>query len=582
MSVFVLISTLVTLGIVSFLVYHVQEYEKYKHNINYALGSQEEELVKQGTFSKANVAVLKSEDNTIKQNISDIDRKIIDNAAIAKREYAQITTNLNDNVALLNSLISNTSSKLQSEASKSVADLKADTSRHYLSKIDFKSGVILADQQQTKLLNVHGPMAVAGNADIKGELRTSNIRLVDTKNANKWHVTSGNGEFKLAGHADNANRVRIDNGGTLHLQEIGGITRVNNVTLPNNGTNWQHRSGGDAAIVNANDAQALMIVGRESGGRRRVSVWDELNVHGALNVNGTVNVEKGGNNTMTYYGGSSTYPTASLYVGSGTDKTANNRAQVIATNGNLHLDSGRNNDMYLNHYSAGRPVHVNGPLNVNGAVNVQKGGDTTMTQYGGSSTWPNARLHVGSGTDKTANNQSQVIVTDGNLHLDSGKNNNLYLNHYTKRPVIGNNVTLPNNGTNWQHRSGGDAAIVNANDYNTLMIVGRGANGPRRVSVWDELNVHGQLDVHHNMRVSRHVDAMHGWANDNGSSVFLGWHNGKTVLGNGHTGGHDYAAHTSGPHNVVVTNPLRVHKQICIGNTCINEDQLGRIVKSAG
>ena len=57
-----------------------------------------------------------------------------------------------------------------------------------------------------------------------------------------------------------------------------------------------------------------------------------------------------------------------------------------------------------------------------------------------------------------------------------------------------NNMTFKNDGTNWWHRSGGDAAIVNANNYNTLMIVGRG-DGERRIGMWDKVTVNGKLDV---------------------------------------------------------------------------------------
>jgi hypothetical protein len=173
--------------------------------------------------------------------------------------------------------------------------LQRNTLKDIVTDVNYNDNILNAFQSEMKNVINKGhikgaSLVVAGNADMKGELRTNNIRLVDTNNKNKWNVTSGNGEFKLAGHADNANRIRIDNGGTMHLQEIGGITKVNNVTLPNNGTKWQHRSGGDAAIVNANDYNTLMIVGREAHGKRRVSVWDELNVNGTLNGSGNTNV----------------------------------------------------------------------------------------------------------------------------------------------------------------------------------------------------------------------------------------------------------------------------------------------------
>jgi hypothetical protein len=40
-----------------------------------------------------------------------------------------------------------------------------------------------------------------------------------------------------------------------------------------------------------------------------------------------------------------------LYVGAAPTTITTDRAQVISTNGNLHLDSGTNRNTYINHYS---------------------------------------------------------------------------------------------------------------------------------------------------------------------------------------------------------------------------------------
>ena len=68
-----------------------------------------------------------------------------------------------------------------------------------------------------------------------------------------------------------------------------------------------------------------------------------------------------GDNSRFVFGPNSTWG-AYLHIGATTDKTANGQAQVISTNGNLHIDSGRNNAMYLNYYSAGRPIEVFGSM----------------------------------------------------------------------------------------------------------------------------------------------------------------------------------------------------------------------------
>jgi len=58
-------------------------------------------------------------------------------------------------------------------------------------------------------------------------------------------------------------------------------------------------------------------------------------------------------------------------------------------------------------------------------------GDNSKTYYGLNSTWGGA-LYVGSGTNSLSGATAQVIVTNGNLHLDCGTGGRaLYLNYYT-------------------------------------------------------------------------------------------------------------------------------------------------------
>jgi hypothetical protein len=71
-----------------------------------------------------------------------------------------------------------------------------------------------------------------------------------------------------------------------------------------------------------------------------------------LTVNNTITVASG-DNSMTYYGPNSMWG-AYLAVGSGTDKSNGNTAQVISTNGNLHLDGGNSLDMYYGYYTWAR------------------------------------------------------------------------------------------------------------------------------------------------------------------------------------------------------------------------------------
>jgi hypothetical protein len=78
------------------------------------------------------------------------------------------------------------------------------------------------------------------------------------------------------------------------------------------------------------------------------------------------------------------------------------------------------------------------------------------------------------------------------------------------------------------------------------------------------------LDSHW-VRTRRHIDADIPWVN--GKSLFMGWVTDKTIVGNHKNGAHDYAAQRPA-NTVTVTNPLHVHNQLCIGNTCIGEGHL--------
>jgi hypothetical protein len=68
-----------------------------------------------------------------------------------------------------------------------------------------------------------------------------------------------------------------------------------------------------------------------------------------------------GDDSVTVYGPNTTW-SSYLFVGAASDRNPNNysdRAQVITTNGNLHLDAGGSRDIYMNHYS-GNYIRHNG------------------------------------------------------------------------------------------------------------------------------------------------------------------------------------------------------------------------------
>lgn len=74
-------------------------------------------------------------------------------------------------------------------------------------------------------------------------------------------------------------------------------------------------------------------------------------------------------------------------------------------------------------------------------INIVNGNDSVI-YAGPNSSW-GAYLYVGSGTSKVGSATAQVIATDGNLHIDSGTSNILYLQYYTGQPIYAyGNLTL--------------------------------------------------------------------------------------------------------------------------------------------
>ena len=66
-------------------------------------------------------------------------------------------------------------------------------------------------------------------------------------------------------------------------------------------------------------------------------------------------------------------------------------------------------------------------------------GDTSMTLYGPNSTW-SAYLVTGAGPSQVASGKAQMITTNGNLHIDCGTGQALYLNYYTGGAGVGGTI----------------------------------------------------------------------------------------------------------------------------------------------
>lgn len=162
---------------------------------------------------------------------------------------------------------------------------------------------------------------------------------------------------------DNSGNVGIGTsspGAILHVEAAGGspimkragsaATNTYNYVL--NGPRPGTTSGGATHFIN----------GSTRTGDGGASTYTIRNDNGQLNL-GNANYKtkilsnsfeyENGDGSVTIYGPNQTW-NCYLFVGAASDRNPNNlgdRAQVISTNGNLHLDAGGSRDIYMNYYS---------------------------------------------------------------------------------------------------------------------------------------------------------------------------------------------------------------------------------------
>jgi len=96
------------------------------------------------------------------------------------------------------------------------------------------------------------------------------------------------------------------------------------------------------------------------------------------------------------------------------------------------------------HFSTTAPqFYMNKSLQVNGGVssyhnrplNMPHGGNVNNTLTIGPSGWNRSLVLGGKNRESVNGAQAHIFSTNGNLHLDSQNGHDIYLNHYTKRPV---------------------------------------------------------------------------------------------------------------------------------------------------
>lgn len=159
-----------------------------------------------------------------------------------------------------------------------------------------------------------------------------------------------------------------------------GIFRKNSAGAPNS---WITMNGGDGSnspfvefvygslrrgyIGNAS-ASAIILAAENNcdfnlytgGSLRMITKNNGLTGFGrdpsfTVDINGNQRVFNGlnGNDSMTVYGPNASWG-AYLVVGAGTDRAGGATAQVITTNGNLHIDAGNSNAIYYGYYANAR------------------------------------------------------------------------------------------------------------------------------------------------------------------------------------------------------------------------------------
>jgi hypothetical protein len=170
------------------------------------------------------------------------------------------------------------------------------------------------------------------------------------------------------------------NGGPLTMRAKKGIYSAASVSsLRSNASVTIHATGGDA------DALCIGMLGTDVNGNSGdnpyayiQNMWDNqstarpllLNPAGGtvcigsalptLSTQGSLEI-KSGDNSVVYFGPNSTW-SSYLIVGATSNKTNSTdstRAQVITTNGNLHLDAGYDRSIFLNFYSGTNVVYGN-------------------------------------------------------------------------------------------------------------------------------------------------------------------------------------------------------------------------------
>ena len=221
-----------------------------------------------------------------------------------------------------------------------------------------------------------GNNTITGNASVGGTLTTGgNISMatgIFRKNSagapNSWITMNG-------GDGSNSPFMEFVYG-SLRRGYIGNATASTLQLAAENNCDFNLLTGGSTRMIVKNNG--LIGFGRDPS--------YAVDINGAMRVLNGLNA----NDSKTVYGPNATW-SAFLTVGSGTDASGPSTAQILSTNGNLHIDAGNSNDIYYGYYPSSR------------------GTPNTHQFYGTSVNFPSGLPQNGN-----ASFGAQVAVFDGN------------------------------------------------------------------------------------------------------------------------------------------------------------------------
>ena len=439
----------------------------------------------------------------------------------------------------------------------------------------------VSDLQMFGNTQVHGTFTVdRGNGDwnwihVVGNHGDTAYLGSDGTNRGIW--ADGNRDFTIYNQGHPGPTVHTDGSTTFHNNTD--VSGTFTVERGNGDWNWLHVIGnhGDTAYFGSDGGNR----GIWADGNRDFTIYNQghpgpsvhtdgsTTFHNNVDVSGMFTVERGNGDWNWLHVVGNHGDTA--YLGSD------------GTNRGIWADGNRDFTIY-NQGNPGPSVHTNGTttfhnnVDVSGTFTVERGngdwnwlhviGNHGDTAYFGSD-GGNRGIWADGNRDFTIYNQGHpgvTVHTDGSVSAGDTYLNNIKFSHqWTGYPDPRTDASEISNDTT---------------NYKTLMIVGnRSAGGPRRVGIWDELDVNGTLNVNGTMNAGdsylNNVKFSRQWtgypdprtdaaeiSNDTGNYKTL------MIVGNRSAGM---------GRRVSVWDRLEVNGVFCINGVCIDQSDLMRL-----